>query len=47
MFSWQFSSQKERPAQWYIIALVVVLFLVAYGIIEGMYFMSVVAFLFA
>ncbi len=47
MFTWQFSSQKERSAQWYIIALVVVLFFVLYGIIEQIYFLSVVSFLFA
>ncbi|MDD2693308.1 MAG: hypothetical protein PHY14_00055 [Candidatus Gracilibacteria bacterium] len=47
MFTWQFSSQKERHPQWYIVAIIVVLFLVVYGIFEGLYLMSVVAFLFA
>ena len=47
MYTWQFASTKSRPAQWYVVALIVVLFLVIYGIFEGMYLMSVVAFLFA
>jgi hypothetical protein len=47
MYNWQFSSEKERPQSWYIIALIVVLSLVLYGIIEGLYLMSIVAFLFA
>ncbi len=47
MYSWQFSSQKDRPKQWYVFALIGVLFFVLYGIYEGIYIMSVVAFLFA
>lgn len=47
MLSWSFSTHKEHTASWYVIAIVVVLSLVVYGIIEGMYSMSVVAFLFA
>jgi NhaP-type Na+/H+ or K+/H+ antiporter len=47
MYHWQFASRHERPQSWYIIALVVVLFLVIYGIVEGLYMMSIVAFLFA
>ena len=47
MFSWQFASGRSRGAQWYVVALIVVLFMVIYGIFEGMYLMSVVAFLFA
>lgn len=47
MYSWQFSTSTGKPKGWYIIALVVVLSLVIYGIIEGMYLMSIVAFLFA
>lgn len=47
MFHWQFSTSQGKPKGWYIIALVVVLSLVIYGIFEGMYLMSIVAFLFA
>lgn len=47
MFSWQFTTHKDRPKSWYLIALVVVLFLVIYGIYEWLYLMSVVSFLFA
>lgn len=47
MFTWQFSTQREKHPQWYMIALIVVLFLVLYGIFEKIYAMSVVAFLFA
>ncbi len=47
MIQWQFASSKERPPQWYVIALIIVLVLVIYGIIEGVYIMSIVAFLFA
>ena len=47
MYHWQFASGHEKPASWYIAALVVVLFLVIYGIIEWLYMMSIVAFLFA
>lgn len=47
MYSWQFSTSSGKPKGWYIIALVVVLSLVIYGIILGMYLMSIVAFLFA
>ncbi len=47
MYSWSFSSKKERTPKWYIIALIVVLFLIIYGIIEGLYLMSIASFLFA
>jgi len=47
MFSWSFSTHKEHSASWYIIAMIVVLSLVTYGIIEGIYIMSIVSFLFA
>ncbi len=47
MFSWTFASRKEHSASWYLIAIIVVLMLVVYGIIEWLYLMSVVAFLFA
>jgi hypothetical protein len=47
MLHWQFASRQSRPAGWYIIALVVVLFFVIYGIVEGIYIMSVATFLFA
>lgn len=47
MISWQFASVKSRTPHWYVIALIIVLFLVVYGIFEGMYLMSIVAFLFA
>lgn len=47
MFSWQFTTEKNRPKSWYLIALIVVLFLVIYGIYEWLYLMSVVSFLFA
>ncbi len=47
MFSWSFASRKEHSASWYLVAIVVVLMLVVYGIVEGLYLMSVVSFLFA
>lgn len=47
MFSWSFATHKQHTASWYIIAIIVVLSLVTYGIIEGIYIMSVVSFLFA
>jgi hypothetical protein len=47
MFHWQFSSAQNRPKEWYIIALIIVLFFVVYGIIAQMYLMSIVVFLFA
>jgi hypothetical protein len=47
MFYWQFSSRHDRPKGWYVIALIVVLFLVVYGIWEGTYLMPIAAFLFA
>lgn len=34
MFSWQFTTQKDRPKSWYLIALVIVLFFVIYGVYE-------------
>lgn len=47
MFSWNFSSHKEHSPSWYITAIVVVLVMVIYGIVEKIYIMSVVSFLFA
>ena len=47
MFSWAFSSHKEHSAGWYIVAIIVVLSLVAYGITQWLYLLSIVAFLFA
>ncbi len=47
MFSWDFSTHKEHSAAWYIAAIVVVLSLVTYGIIEWIYLLSIAAFLFA
>jgi MFS superfamily sulfate permease-like transporter len=47
MFTWNFSTHKEHSASWYIMAIIVVLSLVVYGIVEGIYIMSVVSFLFA
>lgn len=47
MFSWSFASKKNHSPSWYIIAIIVVLVLVVYGIIQGMYLMSIVSFLFA
>jgi hypothetical protein len=46
MFSWSFSTHKEHSPSWYVIAIVVVLMLVVYGIVQQLYLMSVVAFLF-
>ena len=47
MFSWSFSTHKEHSASWYVVAIIIVLSLVTYGIVEGIYIMSVVSFLFA
>lgn len=47
MFSWTFASRKDHSPTWYIIAIIIVLMLVVYGIVEQLYLMSVVAFLFA
>lgn len=47
MLSWSFSSRKEHSSSWYITAIVVVLVLVVYGIVEKIYIMSVVSLLFA
>jgi len=47
MFTWSFTSRKDHSASWYLIAVVVVLMLVVYGIVQQLYLMSVVAFLFA
>ncbi len=47
MFSWAFSSHKEHSAGWYIVAIIVVLSLVAYGITQWLYLLSIVSFLFA
>ncbi|MBC7503611.1 hypothetical protein H7169_01450 [Candidatus Gracilibacteria bacterium] len=47
MFSWSFASRRDHSASWYLTAIVVVLMLVVYGIVEGLYLMSIVSFLFA
>ena len=47
MFSWSFASRHDHSASWYLVAIIVVLMLVVYGIVEGLYLMSVVSFLFA
>lgn len=47
MFAWSFASKKNHPVSWYIIAVIVVLMLVVYGIVQGIYIMSIVSFLFA
>ena len=47
MFSWEFSSKKEKNALWYLIAGVVGLTLIIWGISIGLYIMSVVVFIFA
>lgn len=47
MFTWSFATHKEHSPTWYIVAIVIILMLVVYGIIEQLYLMSVVAFLFA
>lgn len=47
MISWSFSSRKEHSAAWYISAITIVLILVGYGIYDGIYPLSIVAFLFA
>ena len=47
MFSWSFSSRKEHSPTWYLGAIIVILILVGYGIYDGLYLMSIVAFLFA
>ena len=46
MFSWSFSTHKEHSPSWYVFAIVIVLMLVVYGILQQLYLMSVVAFLF-
>lgn len=47
MFSWSFSSRHDHSPSWYVTAIIVVLILVVYGIVEQLYLMSVVSFLFA
>lgn len=47
MFSWSFASRKDHSPSWYLIAIVVVLMLVIYGIVEWLYLMSIVVFLFS
>jgi hypothetical protein len=47
MFTWSFATHKEHSPTWYIVAIVIILMLVVYGIVEQLYLMSVVAFLFA
>jgi len=47
MYNWTFSSRQEHSPTWYMIAMVVVLSLVWYGITQWLYLMSIVAFLFA
>lgn len=47
MLTWTFASHKEHSPSWYTVAIIVVLMLVVYGIVEQLYLMSVVSFLFA
>ncbi len=47
MFSWSFASRKDHSPSWYLIAIVVILMLVIYGIVEWLYLMSIVVFLFS
>ena len=47
MFSWTISNEKNRGPMWYIFAIIIILVLVIYGIISGLYLMSVVAVLFS
>ncbi len=47
MFTWSFASHREHSPSWYIVAIIVVLMLVVYGIVMQLYLMSVVSFLFA
>ncbi len=47
MFSWTFASHKEHSPSWYVVAIIVILVLVVYGIFKEIYLMSVVSFLFA
>lgn len=46
MITWQFSTHTEKNKTWYLIALIVGLSLIAYGVVNQIYMMSVVVFLF-
>ena len=46
MFEWQFSSRRERSSTWYMTAAVIAMALVVWGIIIGLYIMSIVVFIF-
>lgn len=46
MFVWAFSQNKNRSPAWYIIAIIITLSLVIYGIVTGLYLMSGVILLF-
>lgn len=47
MFFWSFSNKKSRSSKWYITAIVGVLVFLVYGIISGVYMMSIASLLFA
>lgn len=47
MFTWEFSNQKGHSPTWYLVGLIVVLFFVVYGIVNGIYILSIAVFLFA
>lgn len=47
MFSWSFSNKKSRTSKWYITAIICVLVFLIYGIISGVYMMSIAILLFA
>ncbi|MBS9784196.1 hypothetical protein KGV55_02490 [Candidatus Gracilibacteria bacterium] len=47
MFSWSFSNKKNHSPIWYVIALIIVIAIAIYGILNTMYMMSVTVFLVA
>ncbi len=47
MFTWSFASRQHHTSSWYMIAMIVVLSLVWYGIATQLYLMSIAAVLFA
>ncbi len=47
MYSWEFSTHKEHTIGWYMVALIIVFVLVAYGILNEIYILSIVTILFA
>lgn len=47
MFSWTFSNTKTRSPAWYIVALIFVGVLTVFGIVSGIYLLSIVVVLFA